>query len=226
MLKQSTVAEPCEPTTVRLADDGRLIGAAGAYDKHWRDLGGVYLDEEAYREVVRFGGADRLAYHVDESREDEGPGALIIGTSTLLPGLVGEEFAMTRGHLHAKSDRSEMYHCIAGRGIMLLDTLDGENRALEMSAGDIVYVPGEWVHRSVNVGDTPFVTVFCYAADAGQNYNVISEAGGMSHVIVRDGGTWARRPNPRHTGYRVPTADAGAANAPQVNELGEGGSRP
>ena len=224
MLTQSTVAKPCEPTAVRLADDGRLIGAAGAYDKHWRDLGGVYLDDEAYREVVRLWGADRLAYHVDESREDEGPGALIIGTSTLFPGLVGEEFAVTRGHLHAKSDRSEMYHCIAGRGLLLLDTLDGESRAFEMSAGDIVYVPGEWVHRSVNVGNTPFVTVFCYAADAGQNYDVISEAGGMSHVIVRDGETWAKRPNPRHTGYLLPQADASAAGALSDHEKGKGGS--
>ncbi len=225
MLPQSLEVGPCEPTAVRLAEDGRLVGAAGAYDKRWGDLGGVYLDEEAYREVVRLGGADRLAYHVDESRDDQRPGALIIGTSTLLPGLVGEEFAMTRGHLHAKSDRSEMYHCVSGRGLMLLDTLDGENRALEMSAGDIVYVPGEWVHRSVNVGDVPFVTVFCYSADAGQDYQVISDAGGMSHVIVRDGDTWVRHPNPRHTGYRAPSATS-ATGAQPADALGTGGARP
>lgn len=225
MLTQSISAKPSEPTAVRLADDGRLLGAAGAYDKHWGDLGGVYLDEEAYREVVRNLGAERLAYHVDESREDQRPGALIIGTSTLLPALVGEEFAMTRGHLHAKSDRSEMYQCVSGRGIMLLDTLDGENRALEMSAGDIVYVPGDWVHRSVNVGDAPFVTVFCYAADAGQDYQVISDAGGMSHVIVRDGNTWALRLNPRHTGYRAPST-ANAAGAQPADALAKRGSRP
>jgi glucose-6-phosphate isomerase len=67
-----------------------------------------------------------------------------------------------------------------------------------------VHVPGYWVHRSVNVGDDPFVTLFCYAADAGQNYGLIADAGGMAQLVVVDGnGGWTTRPNPDHIGYRM-----------------------
>lgn len=65
-------------------------------------------------------------------------------------------------------------------------------------------VRGYWVHRSVNVGDDPFVTLFCYAADAGQNYGLIADAGGMAQLVVADGnGGWTTRPNPDHIGYRM-----------------------
>jgi len=58
------------------------------------------------------------------------------------------------------------------------------------------------VHRSVNVGDEPFVTMFCYGADAGQDYALIERAGGMSALVVTDGaGGWSTRPNPDHVGY-------------------------
>ena len=90
-------------------------------------------------------------------------GALTIGTSTLLPGQYGDEFAVTRGHLHAVSDRAELYYCLSGRGVMLLETVDGRSEAVELTPGEAVNVPGEWVHRSVNVGDEPFVTLFTYA---------------------------------------------------------------
>lgn len=195
------------PAGLVISADGTMDGATRGYDKYLGDLGGVYLDQDAYEVAVASLGGERLVYHVDEHRLGDGPGALIMGTSTLLPGRVGDEFAVTRGHLHAKADRAELYHCLSGRGVMLMDTITGESRAIEMMAGRAVHVPGHWVHRSVNVGDEPFVTLFCYPADAGQDYNLIAEAGGMAQVVVSDGaGGWAARPNPRHSGYRKQTA--------------------
>ena len=132
----------------------------------------------------------------------DGSGALVVGTSILLPGRVGDEFAVTRGHLHAVADRAELYHCLSGSGILLLDTVDGASQVFPMTAGDALHVPGHWVHRSVNVGDTPFVSLFCYGADAGQDYEIISDAGGMATLVVTDGrGGWTTRPNPDHRGY-------------------------
>ena len=193
-----------EPTRLTISSEGTIGGATGGYDKRLGELAGVYLDDDAYRAAVASLGADRLVYHVDEHRQGEGQGALIVGTSTLLPGRIGEEFAVTRGHLHAKADRAELYHCLSGRGVMLMDTVDGRSSAVEISAGQSVHVPGHWVHRSVNVGDEPFVTLFCYPADAGQDYGLIADAGGMSQLVVADGDAgWTTRPNPRHTGYRT-----------------------
>ncbi len=45
--------------------------------------------------------------------------------------------------------------------------------------------------------------VFCYAADAGQDYAVIAEAGGMKNLVVADGDGWALKDNPDHAGYRA-----------------------
>lgn len=194
------------PAALQIAPDGVITGATSGYDKFLGDMGGVYLDDAAYRSAVSELGPEHLVYHVDEHRNAEGPGALIIGTSTLLPGRYGDEFAVTRGHLHAKADRAELYHCLSGRGVMLMETVDGRSEAVPLEAGHAVHVPGHWIHRSVNVGDEPFVTLFCYAADAGQDYGLISRAGGMKQLVVSDGaGGWTTRPNPRHTGYEART---------------------
>ncbi|WP_432571734.1 glucose-6-phosphate isomerase family protein [Kineococcus sp. SYSU DK005] len=192
-----------EPGALSIGTDGSIGGRTGSYVKHLRDLDGVYRDPVAFAAPLEERGGGALAYRVQEHRTGHGPGALIVGTSTLLPGRVGEEYALTRGHLHAVADRAELYHCLSGRGVMLLETLDGQSRAVPLSAGRAVHVPGHWIHRSVNVGDEPFVTLFTYPADAGQDYGLIARAGGMAQLVVEDGtGGWRTRPNPQHRGYR------------------------
>ena len=197
-----------EPGALSIGTDGTSQGRTGSYDKRLRDMRNVYRDSAAYEAAIAQHGKDSLVYRVEETRNVEGAGALIIGTSTLLPGRYGEEFAVTRGHLHTKADRAELYHCLSGHGVMLLETLDGRSRAIPRTAGEAVHVPGYWVHRSVNVGDEPFVTLFCYAADAGQNYGLIADAGGMAQLVVADAsGGWTTHPNPDHIGYRMEPTD-------------------
>lgn len=195
-----------EPGRIRLHPGGTMDGATAGYEKRLGDMAGVYRDEAAYAEQLHRHGAEHLVYRVAEHRTSAGDaGALVVGTSTLLPGRYGEEFAVTRGHLHAKADRAELYHCLSGHGVMLLETLDGRSQAVELTAGDACHVPGHWVHRSVNVGDEPFVSLFCYAADAGQDYTLIERAGGMASLVVGDGaGGWSLRDNPDHVGYPGP----------------------
>lgn len=199
---------PPEPGRLTVGTDGSMAGATGSYTKRLGDMAGVYRDADAYAAQVAERGADTVVYTVQEHRNIEDDGALIIGTSTLLPGRVGDEFAVTRGHLHARPNRAELYHCLSGRGVMLLETVDGQSEAVPLSAGEAVHVPGHWVHRSVNVGDEPFVTLFCYPADAGQDYELINQAGGMAALVVADGPQgWTTRPNPDHTGYQATTTD-------------------
>lgn len=191
-----------QPVRLGIQPDGDMTGGSRRYDKFLGELAGLYQDEQAYEALLEQRGPDALMYYVHDQRYQEGPGALIVGTSILLPGTIGDEYAMTRGHLHAVSDRAELYHCLSGHGIMLLDTVDGRTEAVELTAGQAVNVPGEWIHRSVNVGDEPFVTLFCYAADAGQDYGIIADAGGMKTRIVTDGeGGWKQIANPTHVGY-------------------------
>lgn len=150
-------------------------------------------------------------YWVESSSTEDGPGGLITGISVLEPGRVGEEYAMTRGHLHAISDRSELYVGLAGRGVMILETLDGRSEVVDVEPGRAVYVPGNWVHRSVNVGTERFSTLFCYAADAGQDYAIIERAGGMASLVVAEGDGYAVRANPDHRGYSLLADDGRSA---------------
>ncbi|MDJ0336689.1 glucose-6-phosphate isomerase family protein [Cryobacterium sp. PH31-O1] len=191
-----------QPTLLEVFATGDLTGSSRRYEKHITDMAGVYLSEASWSQQVSTAAADTLVYSVNEQKYQDGSGALIIGTSTVLPGTYGDEYAVTRGHLHTTSDRAELYYCLSGKGVMLLDTVDGDSQAIELTAGKAVNVPGQWVHRSVNVGTEPFVTLFCYSADAGQNYGIISDAGGMKTLVVHDGDAgWTTIPNPRHIGY-------------------------
>jgi glucose-6-phosphate isomerase len=178
---------------------GRLVGGNGRYEKFLKDLDGIYRDADAFRAALESDSGEPV-YWVETSTLDEGDGALTIGVSTLKPGRVGDEFFMTRGHIHAKHSCAELYYGLSGRGVMLMETVEGETRAIEITPGAAVHVPGHWVHRSVNVGDEPFVTLFCYPSDAGQDYGIIGAAGGMKDLVGPDGeGTL--RPNTDHRDY-------------------------
>jgi len=190
---------PPVPLTL-LPDQGRLAGSNARYEKFLPDLHGLYRDDTAFQRLLADDDGSPV-YWVESSQTEKGPGGLITGMSVLEPGRVGEEFAMTRGHLHAIADRSELYVGLSGRGVMLLETVDGQSTVVEVQPGQAVYVPGHWVHRSVNVGTERFVTLFCYAGDAGQDYSIIERAGGMQQLVVRAEDGWRAVPNPDHTGY-------------------------
>ncbi len=146
-------------------------------------------------------------YWVESSTPETGRGALTIGLSVLRPGRIGDEFAMTRGHLHAQSEFAELYYGLSGSGVMLLESVDGESRALPIGPGVVVHVPGGWVHRSVNVGDDTLVTLFAYATEAGQDYGSSPTPAGCSSSSspTAPGGPPAPTPT---TGATVPDADA------------------
>ena len=170
----------------------------GGYKKYFRELGGIYADEVAFDRLAGTHG-DAVAYRVDEARFSSYGSDLITGISVLEPGKVGQEFFMTRGHLHQRADRPETYYCLAGHGVLLLESLAGEVKAMEMRPGSLVYVPPFWVHRSVNVGETVFATLFSYPADAGQNFEIVRQAKGFQQLVVCDeNGGWKLVPNPHY----------------------------
>jgi glucose-6-phosphate isomerase len=136
---------------------------------------------------------------VDEARFSDQASDLITGISVLEPGKVGQEFFMTRGHLHQRADRPETYYCLAGHGILLLESLAGEIKAMEMRPGSLVYVPAFWLHRSVNVGESVFATLFSYPSDAGQNFEIVKQAKGFQQLVVSgQNGGWKLAPNSRY----------------------------
>lgn len=169
---------------------GVLDGASNRYEKAFRDLAGLYEDEPAFSALLAERG-DAIAYGVTDFKPSAGAGDMIIGVTHMEPGLVGREYFMTRGHIHARPNRPEMYYGEAGHGVMLLESPAGEIRTVEILPRTMCYVPPYWIHRSVNVGREPLVMTFAYPADAGQDYGIIAETGGMRSRIVDDGrGGW------------------------------------
>lgn len=187
------MSEPLPGTGLVIAPAG-LAGRTGRYEKRLSDLDGLFADVGAYATRLAHD-AERVIYHVDEHRPSEEAGDLITGVSTLSPGLVGTEFHMTRGHIHARQDRAEIYHCLSGHGLMLMETLDGRTVVTELRPGVVAYVPPVHIHRSVNVGDEDLVTLFCYPADAGQDYGIIARSHGMRHRVVTAAEGWRLEEN-------------------------------
>lgn len=181
------------------AATGSLSSATGRYEKRLADLEGLYADVNAFTETLdRVGNI--VVYSVEDVRppsaSGSGTGDLIFGTTHMEPGRIGGEFYMTRGHIHATANRPETYYGESGRGLMLMESPEGEISICEVAPRVMVYVPPFWIHRSVNTGDEPLVMSFCYPADSGQDYEVIARTGGMAQRIVSDGdGGWTAIPN-------------------------------
>jgi glucose-6-phosphate isomerase len=175
---------------------GAMSNATGQYKKHFRDLDGLYGDAAAF-EAMRAEWNDRVVYDVSEFRPRETAGDLIFGVTRMSPGKVGDEFFVTRGHIHRNADRPEIYYGQKGRGLMLLESPAGDVRVVPVEPLTVCYVPPFWIHRSVNVGGEDLVMMFCYPSDSGQDYEIIARSGGMRTRIVDDGaGGWKQVENP------------------------------
>jgi len=179
---------------------GELKGATNRYVKTLRDLEGLYEDQAAYTSLLAKM-ADEIVYEVTDYKPSSMSGDMIIGVTRMIPGKVGNEYFLTRGHIHAKPNRPEMYYGEKGTGIMLLESPAGEIRTIEIAPRTMCYVPPFWIHRSVNTGPGELVMTFAYPADSGQDYDIIAKAGGMRNRIIDDGkGGWKAVENKQ---YRV-----------------------
>jgi glucose-6-phosphate isomerase len=169
---------------------GELRGATNRYMKTLGDLAGLYEDDGAYAALARTM-ADSVVYEVTDYKPSQDAGDMIVGVTKMLPGKVGREYFLTRGHIHANANRPEIYYGESGQGLMLMESPAGEIRIVEITPKTICYVPPYWIHRSVNTGSDMLVMTFAYPADSGQDYDIIAKAGGMRSRIVDDGaGGW------------------------------------
>ena len=94
---------------------------------------------------------------------------------------------MTKGHFHAVLETAEIYHCLAGEGVMVMETPEGEWAVEKLRPGTVLYIPPRWAHRSVNTGKTEdLVTFFAYPGHAGHDYGTIEDHGFRKLILERD----------------------------------------
>ncbi len=180
------------------ASTGRLTSYDNHYERRLSQVRSIYRDSGACDALLREKG-DVITYEVYECVKSGADGDLVFGSSIVHPGRVGNEYFMTKGHSHAKADRAEIYYCVAGDGLMLMESPDGRSEAVAMKPGGIVYVPPYWKHRSVNTGCVKMVSLFAYPADAGHEYGEI-ERKGMRKIVVEVGCKPELRDNPAYGG--------------------------
>lgn len=150
------------------------------------DMANMYADgDEAARILADEG--DRLIYEVQGVELPEEEGQIPHCTTRILPGRIGAEYHMTKGHYHARREQGEVYFGLHGRGCLVMQTETGETSVQRMVAGSAAYVPPFWAHRTVNVGDEDFVFFSVWEARAGHDYGTIERDGFRVLVVMRDG---------------------------------------
>lgn len=169
-------------------------GKAQPTKRYVSDMSAQFADREAAQALAE--GGNPLLYEFYGLDLPEESGVLQFGTTTLYPGKVGKEYFMTKGHFHTILDTSEVYYCLSGQGMMLMETPEGETDWKELKPGDALYVPGCWAHRSINTGNEPLVMFFVYRSDAGHDYGTIEEKG-YRKIVVEQGGRPAVLDNPK-----------------------------
>jgi len=165
-------------------------GIPSKYDHHLeRQLSamkGQFLDTEAYDSILAI--SDPILYEVYEISRPQIPGELIHGISILHPGKIGSEYYMTKGHFHTVLDTAEIYYCLQGNGVMVMETPEGEWAVETLTPGNVLYVPPRWAHRSVNIrDDIALVSLFAYPGNAGHDYGTIETQGYRKLVVDRHG---------------------------------------
>ena len=147
---------------------------------------GMFADEAAFKKMLETD--DPIVYEFHGLPLPETEGDLSFGCSILNPGKVGDEYYFTKGHFHTILETGEVYYCLKGHGYMLLENPEGDWSAHELKAGEAVYVPKRYAHRSINVSpDEQLITFFVYRADAGHNYGSIEEKGYRKLLVERNG---------------------------------------
>ncbi len=161
-----------------------------SYDSHivrrLSAMRGQFLDADAYERMLAAG--DTLLYEVYEIKRPEVAGELMHGLSVVHPGKVGDEFYMTKGHFHTVLDTAEVYYCLKGEGMMVMETPEGDWAVEPLRPHTVLYVPPRWAHRSVNTSPTDdLVMFFVYPGNAGHDYGTIETQGFRKLVVERNG---------------------------------------
>lgn len=144
-------------------------------------LRGCFADHAAYATALT---DDPVLYATSGVETSSGDGQLHYVIGVIQPGKIGDEYYMTKGHLHAWRPAAEVYIGLSGDGMMLLqDEETGECVALPLGAERVVYVPGYTAHRTINTGSAPLVYWGVLSSAAGHDYGSVAD-GNFNLVVV------------------------------------------
>ncbi len=150
-----------------------------------KDLVGVFRNETARATLDQ----EQVLYRVEafEPVREGIPGGVGLATTYLMPGQVGDEYFLTRGHYHINEDRPELEVTISGEGYLVLMDRDRNTHMEAMKPGSVHPVGPGVAHRVANTGSEPLVFVSYWASETGHDYATIREHGFSARVRNIDG---------------------------------------
>jgi glucose-6-phosphate isomerase len=174
------------PITVKFdAKNGIFSPVQKTVERRLSDLKNMFHDRQSVEQILTAG--DRLVYEIRYYPFITSKSDMALGVTRIFPGKVGDEYHMTKGHIHERDDQPEIYHCVQGHGYLLMDTLQGDFEAVAWEPGTITHIPPMWAHRVVNTGDELLVFVASYHISAGHNYDLVEQKGFARIVVEREG---------------------------------------
>ena len=162
--------------------------------RYLSDVKNIFYDSAGAEKILSTD--NPLIYEFYELPMPQNEGDLAFGTSITYPGTIGDEYFMTKGHFHSILNTAEVYYCLKGHGMMMMENSDGQWECRELNAGTALYVAKGFAHRSINIGSAPLVTFFCFRSDAGHDYKTIADQG-FRHLVVKKNGRPEVIENPR-----------------------------
>lgn len=150
-----------------------LIEDNPVIERRLSDLAEIFIDRRAYESALKRG--NPVVYTTSSVEPAQGEGALHYGLCKILPGRVGQEFYMTKGHYHTWRQAGEYYIGLSGEGLMLLENeTTGQSQVAPLLPHSAVYVPGFTAHRTINVGTSTLTYLGIYPALAGHDYKTLA----------------------------------------------------
>lgn len=147
-------------------------------------LKGIYSDDTAFDEMD----PNQVTYQVEMLPPETAEGELLFGCSHIEPGTVGEEFFMTRGHIHERAEQAEYYFGSAGEGLLVMQNTVGTVTIEKVFPGSVHHIPAHTAHRLVNTGSERLSALAVWPAVAGHNYNFLQEVGFKVRVLKSENG--------------------------------------
>jgi len=175
-----------EPKVKLTIESGKLNGEKViSITKRLKDLENIFEYENIREKMDQSIVVYEVQAHLPVA---EGTNAsLFFGTTIIYPGKVGNEYFMTKGHFHDKSDRAEYYWGIQGEGMLILMDKERNTWAEKMFKGSLHFIPGDVAHRTVNIGEEKLIFGACWPSDAGHNYDEIIQNGFSSRLMDTKG---------------------------------------
>ena len=154
-------------------------------DRRIKNLKDIFFDKAALEKL----NPETIVYEVESylpvALNTEG--GLFYGITYIHPGVVGNEYFMTKGHFHKIRNRGEFYCTLQGEGMLILMDEDRNTWAEKMYPGSIHYIKGNTAHRTANTGNSILSFSAFWPSDAGHDYAIISEQGFSKILISKDG---------------------------------------